>query len=269
MLCSLRGLAGILLAAGLSSSAVAQDDADTRARTLFDNGAELYGEGAYEQAIIAWWEAYEASERPGLLLNITNAYERLGQYTEAIDTLNRYRAVNSSDAEEREQLSRRLRALERRRDEEAVAVEPSAPVGPSAAEEADVATMSSVTSTRDRRPVSPMKVAGGVLLGGGLASLATGGGLYAVATRQAREAEAECIGGFCTSSGLAGADQAQSLGRGGHIAIGVGAGATATGAVLLLVDALSGPRKGLQTTRVHFDVSPTFGGASASLYGRF
>lgn len=120
----------------LLSIALAQADPDmVRAKELYDNGAILYEEGEYEQAIVAWQAAYELSQEPLLYYNIANAYERLGRYDEAIDALAQYRAFAPSG--ERDALDRRLRNLEKRRDEVASGstgpVSPVAPVGPSTA----------------------------------------------------------------------------------------------------------------------------------------
>jgi tetratricopeptide (TPR) repeat protein len=97
---------------------------ETRAKELYDNGVILYQEGRYEDAIVAWEEAYRLSQKPLLLYNIANAEERLGRYQEALDHLNRYRAY--APAEEREILDRRIVNLERRIQEQV----PTTPVRP-------------------------------------------------------------------------------------------------------------------------------------------
>lgn len=95
----------------LLAQAQAEDD-ESRARELFQNGVILYEEAQYEDAIIAWREAYRLSEAPVLLFNISDAWERLGNLEEALSFLNRYRAL--APADERETLDRRIRNLERR-----------------------------------------------------------------------------------------------------------------------------------------------------------
>ncbi|MCB9763760.1 MAG: hypothetical protein H6739_28585 [Alphaproteobacteria bacterium] len=116
----LRTLAVLLpLALAAPGLAHAQDDAaeEQRAKELFYNGRDLYNEGLYQEAILAFEESYRLSGRHELLLNIASAQERLGQVQEAVDTLNRYRAY--APADEREALERRIRNLERRLAEEA------------------------------------------------------------------------------------------------------------------------------------------------------
>ena len=104
----------LALLLGWSIAAWAQDaeDANERARELYENGATLYDEGRYEDAIVAWQEAWELSQRPLLLYNIASAQERLGHWRDALETLNRYRAYARPD--ERERLDRRIANLERR-----------------------------------------------------------------------------------------------------------------------------------------------------------
>ncbi len=86
--------------------------ANERAKELFLNGKELYNQGRYESAIIAWKEAYALDPRPVLLFNLANAYERSGQFEEALDALERYRPL--AKPEEGEVLDTRIRALEDR-----------------------------------------------------------------------------------------------------------------------------------------------------------
>jgi len=105
----------MISAPGTAHAQSAVDD-DTKARLLFDNGAVLYEEGRYEDAIAAWERAYALSPRPLLIFNIANAHERAGHWYEAHEALNRYRAFAPID--ERPILERRIRNLENRIAEE-------------------------------------------------------------------------------------------------------------------------------------------------------
>lgn len=153
----------------LSGVALAQDD-DARARELYDNGAILYEEGRYEDAVAAFSEAYRLSGRPALLFNIANAQERLGLWVEAHETLSRYRAYATAD--ERETLDRRIANLERRMSE--------------------VSVVTPITTSR-AEPASPWLQPLPIALGGGgLAMLAVGGTLGGVAIGARSEAESAC-----------------------------------------------------------------------------
>ena len=101
---------------------------DEQAKLLFTNGKTLYGEGNYEAAILAFEEAYALSRKPGLLFNIANAQERLGQLQAALDTLAKYRVY--ADADQQEALNRRIYNIERRlgvRPPDPAAPDPTAP----------------------------------------------------------------------------------------------------------------------------------------------
>ena len=104
------GRAALLILA-LMGAAMASE-AEDRAKELYENGAILYTEGRYEDAIVAWDEAYRLSQRSQLLFNIANAQERLARWRDALETLNRYRAY--APADQRDALDRRIANLERR-----------------------------------------------------------------------------------------------------------------------------------------------------------
>lgn len=105
-----------------STSSLAQSE-DERARLLFDNGHQLYMEGRYEDALAAWTEAYALSQRPLILFNMANAYERNGQLKEAVSVLNRYRAYAQPD--EQEVILRRIKNMEERQAQVAPLVVPT------------------------------------------------------------------------------------------------------------------------------------------------
>ncbi len=99
-----------------------------RAREIYENGQALYREGRYEDALVAFEEAYRLSERPGLLYNMASCSERLGDYRGALAHLNRYRVYATPD--ERVALERRLTNLELRLADAAAAAVPPPPPAP-------------------------------------------------------------------------------------------------------------------------------------------
>ena len=90
---------GLILPLLSMSIAVAQDDGQV-AKQFYLNGKMLFEEERYEEAIIAWEKAYEASEKPVILYNIAIAHEKLESYQQAIDTLYRYRIYASQEEQE-------------------------------------------------------------------------------------------------------------------------------------------------------------------------
>ncbi|MEL6347684.1 MAG: hypothetical protein AAFV53_31550 [Myxococcota bacterium] len=221
----------------LVASGQTQDDND-RARQFYENGAILYDEGRYEDAILAWQEAWELSKRPLLLFNIANAQERLGLWRDALETLNRYRVY--AKVEERERLDRRIANLERRLAEETpspvpVTPEETAPVSPE-----PVAVEPQVDSTL---PVeqTPNRWLAPSALTLGAAGLVTGT-VFALRADAARtDADALCQGVdgqlLCPSTAEDALRQDQFSSLAADSAFIIGGVGLLSGTVLLLIDA--------------------------------
>lgn len=214
----------LVLTCLLAPAAYADDSADEQARILYENGAMLYDEGRYEDAIAAWQEAYRLSQRSVLLFNIANAEERVGRYREALDHLNRYRAF--APPEERETLDRRIANLERRLNE-------------SSSTTTTTTTPTTSTPPPAAEPASKTRVLPIVLFGVGGAGLATGGVFGALALSARADAEAACVssaaGYICSSaaSDAIAADKTRSLVA--DIGFGVGALGLIGGVVTLVI----------------------------------
>ncbi len=83
---------------------------EEEARALFIAGRAAFERGEFEPALDHFRRAYELSERPGLLFNIGNTYDRMRQDEQALDYLSRYlEAV--PDAENRDFVASRLERL--------------------------------------------------------------------------------------------------------------------------------------------------------------
>jgi len=267
----MQGLRELVLAvslllgiAGLSAPAHAQgqdeaDDSDTRARELFENGARLYDEGLYEDAIAAWKMAHDLSEKPLLLFNIANALERIGKYQEALDHLNRYRALAPSS--ERETLERRMRNIERRIEEEKA----NAPDPIQAASKPVEVTSTSKSTTSSGGP----HPAGIGLVIGGAVGLGLGGVFGGLALRERASATALCVqvadgDPLCPSTAKVHLDADRNYSLGGDIAFIAGGAALGAGIIVLIVDATSAESTAVRLT-------PSFGphGAALRFEGRF
>ena len=163
----------LLISTPLSLTAYGQDADQERAKALYSNGKMLFDEGRFTEAMKAWQEAYEMSERPLLLYNIALAQTELKLFKEAIESLYQYRIYAPKDQQEKlvQQIAdlktklaekERLQALE----QEAAAKEPVTVVeAPS-------------SSTETTPPKKPKKVAA-IAMWGGTALLATGGAVFA------------------------------------------------------------------------------------------
>lgn len=84
--------------------------ADVEARALFNAGVAAYDAGRYEDALESFERAYQRSERPVLLYNIGQCYDRLRRDEEAVQAFERYLEAVPG-AENRPQVEARLRAL--------------------------------------------------------------------------------------------------------------------------------------------------------------
>jgi tetratricopeptide (TPR) repeat protein len=95
----------------------AQSD-DERARLHFQAGRSYFEQGRYEDSLREWQESYRLSNRQILLVNIANAQERLLQFDDAIQSLQRYLEIGGAEATENratiESRIESMRAMSRR-----------------------------------------------------------------------------------------------------------------------------------------------------------
>ena len=250
---------------GAPSLARAEDPNEARAKELFENGARLYEEGQYDNAVMAWQAAYQLSPRPLLLFNMANAYERLGRYQEAYDYLNRYRAL--APTEERETLERRISNIEKRIAE----VRERA-----ASDKPDVdplldATGSriTVTSSTNQGSDGPNPLGIGLIAGGG-AAVGIGAVLGGLALRERASASALCVDGgggalLCPNTAQAHILSDKRFSAAGDILMIAGGAALGAGLIVLIVDATGGGPK----SAVHLVPSAAPGAAALTLFGRF
>lgn len=85
-----------------------------QARPLFLEGQRLYTAGEYEQAIVKWREAYALHPAPALLYNLAQAYGRLGDFQNELDSLRAYMAAVPENDPNAEPARARVTALETR-----------------------------------------------------------------------------------------------------------------------------------------------------------
>lgn len=255
-------LSSLLLPA---ASALAQTADDLRARELYENGALLYEEGDYDNAVIAWKQAWDLSpDKPLLLFNIANALERIGEWEEAYDFLSRYRAL--APADERDVLDRRLRAIERRVEERrAEAAAERAAADEEARVEAERVAAErgtdSQTGTGTAKPDGPHP-APIILLGAGLGGVAVGGVFGGLAIGERADAEALCAaygeGLLCPEGARSHIDNDRSYSLASDISLIAGGVVAATGVVLAIVDAATAGKEA-RSVRIIPSAGPTGG----------
>lgn len=220
---------------------------DERARELYLRGDRLYAEGSYDEAVIAFEQAYELSRRPPLLYDMANALERLGRYEEALHRLNQY--VPSAPDHQRATVLKRIRSLEARAEEqrrreraERAASAPSSPEasgarGPTAAP-GPLAAAPAGDAAQPPSEAGSAPILGYALGGGGLASIGVGVVFGILASSARSDAEAQCVdsgsGLLCPTSIESKLSTADSRALVADLAIGVGLVAVGVGAYLVL-----------------------------------
>ncbi|HHH27393.1 MAG TPA: tetratricopeptide repeat protein [Polyangiaceae bacterium] len=120
MTCFARLFALFMIPALLTAQWVSSADAqalpedDQRARQHFESGASYFSEGAYENALVEFEHAYRLSPRTAMLYNLGTTYERLGRFSDAADSFERYMREMGDELERRELLQQRIVNLRRR-----------------------------------------------------------------------------------------------------------------------------------------------------------
>lgn len=96
------------------AQAQAAPDSGDAARDHFRRGEAAYQKGSYDVAITEWEAAYAADPRPRIQYNLYQAYERLGQLTNASSALQRYLSTADPDDPSYSDATARMSALQQR-----------------------------------------------------------------------------------------------------------------------------------------------------------
>lgn len=107
----------VAIALPVAGAAHAQTDPDELARRHFESGAAYFEQAEYEAALREFRKAYELSNRPQILRNISVVEERLGNIPAAILALDQYLAAAPNDPDV-ETIRIRRDNLQKRLDEE-------------------------------------------------------------------------------------------------------------------------------------------------------
>ncbi len=205
----------------VASAASAQSPDVERARHEFDRGVSAYDAGDYANALVSFQAAYELTQHPNLLVNISLCQEHLGRVDEAIDGLTRYLASDAS-ASNRQAALERLEALRAAHRE------------PTPAETTHVET-THVETAPELQPVAsdpgPM-IAGASLLGGGALAVIAGAIAVAVAVGDVSQVERPAPGTPWNDVAPA-YGQSEGLSVAGFVLLGVGAAAATAGVIVL------------------------------------
>lgn len=236
-------LSAMLLVSNVVS---AQQTDDERARMHFQSGLSYYEQARYAEAAREFNEAYGLSQRPALLLNLSQAYERDLRFAEAIAELERYLIALPDSPQRRTVETRiaRLRELQARVSATTTPAPLPEPATPEPETAPEAPTTASATSS-EPTPAQPAPTrsqdssismpglilagAGGLLLAG---SLVTG----IMAHSAHSDLETRCPGGMCPpeENAQGDIDSGRTLAWTSTILLGGGVIAAAVGTVLLL-----------------------------------
>jgi len=213
---------------------------DDKAREHYLRGERYYAEGDYELSIQEFLAAYELSNRPKLLFNLANAYERLSRFELAIEALKTY--STTIPEYERNALSKRIQSLETRADEKANRDEALVALSKQKAAEADVVRTqqqstilkNGATTTTGQSEANSSNTLGWAVLGTGVGVIGVGGVMALLASNARDKAEPNCLNNFCVEGAQEFIDDDKRYSLFADIAFGVGAVAAVTGLVFLI-----------------------------------
>lgn len=245
------------------------------AKQHFDRGADLYAQGAYEQAIGEWMRSFEISGLPLIFESVANAQERLGRPREARESLLRWR--DAAPREEQELLDRRLRNLDERiaklEEEERVAAEKKARGEEARPQNGEPAGSEGTTAPEaSSSPLIPIGlIVGGVGVGAVVAGLVVGGLAAGERPDEAAACRAGDGGSLCLADQRDAIDGSSSKALVADILWIGGAALAATGVVLVVIGASSdgettAPAAGTEARAI---LAPSLGpdGGGATLRG--
>jgi len=196
----------------LSRVASAQQTDDERARMHFQSGISYYEQARYDEAAREFVEAYSLSQRPALLLNLSQAYERDLKFAEAIAELQRYLEAVPDSPQRRTVEARiaRMGELQARVAAASTTTAPTTQAEPSVA--APTTPQTEPEATAAAPPSQPRESGSSVSLPGVI--LASAGGLMiagsivtgVMAHSTHTDLEGRCPGGVCPAEANAQSD---------------------------------------------------------------
>lgn len=259
-------LGGVLWTPTLHAQDNKAETQDARAKRLYEVGAEFYDAGRYEAAIEAFEEAYKLSGRHPLLMNISSAYEKLGNLDKALEALEKFQP-HSGDR--KNTIGKRIASLKDR-----IATQ----------EEANKATaLAPTTASPDKTDPSPMlapreeatsgtRIAAWSTLVGGSLLLAAGTTVYLLGESDHQHVDQEIKDGILNLSDPIDLAEAEKLEKNGddkkllgYAILGGGAVSVLTSIILFAVD---GPEEN-QNEDLSLQLIPTPDGGMVNLGGHF
>lgn len=219
---------GPTLAAAQTPEAAPAAEADAQDRLMFTEAEAHYAAGRYKQAADLFARVYDRTQRPQLLFNLANCYERMGEARTAAMYLRRYAEIPGVPGADlaRERIGR-LEARDEQRQRELQTM----------AQAREAGTPAAATTPVDKGEKGPSKVAPIIVLSVGAAAIAAGvvTGVMALGARD--DAKSACKeGDLCPASAKDDIDRQRSLAGTTDVLIGVGAAAVVGGVTWLVIN---------------------------------
>jgi hypothetical protein len=204
------------------------DPNTAEAKRLFDEGANAYGTGNYEEAIKLWKAAYQLSGKPLILDNLANAYEKLGDLRQTREYLARWR--DAAPPEELPMLDARIRTLDGRiAREDEIARKAAAE---KAARDAQAQAAAAEQQERSWLPGTILASIGGAAVIAGIVVDAVANGKRPPSSACMKSSTGQEL---CQTSAESGIATSNRMAIAGDVTWIVGAAAVAAGVVLVLV----------------------------------
>jgi hypothetical protein len=226
---------------------------------LSEDARDRYDRGEYARALVLFNEAYAREPDPNLLFNIARCHEKLGQPAAAIDKYEEFLASPNGDPTGREKAAASRDELVQARDRK---------LGRGKSGKVESSTSATETGKSEPAPGASLNLTPWLLLGAGVAAVASGVIVYSLGINDHDEVENQA--GYDDPNRVVPMTQKDAEARVasgsskklvGGLLLGGGGALLASSALLFVID------RGESSTKVGVDVSPR--GGAIAIRGRF
>ncbi|MCA9601343.1 MAG: tetratricopeptide repeat protein [Myxococcales bacterium] len=248
------------------ASSARDPEHDALAKQHYELGTKHYTAYRYEQALTEFLEAYQLSDRPALLLNISLCYEKLGDFAHAKEYLGRYLDVADLTTEKRTELEEKRDRLAERlelvgQQGRVVNVGPEVNKTQPGETQTQPATATSETQPTESHDESSSRLWTWIVGGTAVAALGTGAVLLILAGSEYSDLEKKCGAVGCTDAQVD-ASSGPGMQTAGGVMLAVGGALAVTSVILYFLEGDSGEESPPST---QVGIGPT----GISLSGRF
>ncbi|MBK8480771.1 MAG: hypothetical protein IPL40_06310 [Proteobacteria bacterium] len=220
------------LATAQTAEPAVAGDSDAQNRLMFNEAEAHYAAGRYRQAAGLFARVYDRTQKPQLLFNLANCYERMGEARTAAMYLRRYAEIPGVPGADlaRERIGR-LEARDEQRQRELQTM----------AQARDTSATGAATATPvDKGDTGPSRIGPIVVMSVGAAAIVAGVVTGVMALKARDDAKSACMtGDLCPASAKDDIDRQRSLAGTTDVLIGVGSAAVVGGVAWLVINHLT------------------------------